>query len=84
MFCQGKYDEFFPTTPEVPKQLKDLLIGMFNPNPEQRNSLEQIEKSEWLTQKDDEEEVKEMKGKIEKECQRLDKIREGSMLLWAQ
>jgi serine/threonine protein kinase len=40
MFCQGEYDEFFPATPEAPKQLKDLLIGMFDPNPEQRISLE--------------------------------------------
>ncbi len=40
MFCQGKYDEFFPTTPEAPKEFKDLLIGMFEPNPEKRISLE--------------------------------------------
>ncbi len=84
MFCQGNYDEFFPKKPEAPKEFKDLLIGMFDPSPQTRFSLEQIEKSEWLTQKEDEEEVKEMKEKIEKECQRLDEIRKGSILQWTQ
>ena len=57
---------------------------MFDPNPETRFTLEQIEQSGWLTEKEDEEDLKKMRGKINEECKRLDEIREGSMLLWAQ
>lgn len=40
---------------------------MFDPNPDTRFSLEQIENSDWLTQKEDEEEIKKMNEKIEEE-----------------
>jgi hypothetical protein len=57
---------------------------MFHPDPDERFTLEKVEKSDWLTEKEDEEEVKEMNLKIERECERLNQIREGSILIWTQ
>ena len=50
--------------PEASEEFKDLFIGMFDPNPESRFTLEQIEQSDWLTEREDKEDLKKMRAKI--------------------
>ena len=41
----------FPSTPVVPQEIKDLLIGMLNKDPKKRITAEEIAGNEWLATK---------------------------------